>query len=166
MTRQTFEQQIAPVSTEVQRLKEPIDQLIALSDSIETPEVALQTFQIIEGMKAAQTATEQYFQLESLSRLNDEVPQIHEVVSDTAEILLEEINEGHLPPKSIGLKLVWSAVHTWDNVRDETTAELCVSVLNNFRGEGQPTLVRAYMLANKKELPFEEALDEIIANAA
>lgn len=166
MARHSFEQQIKPAESTLSSLQHPIDQLIALSGDIDSPDVAIKAFTIIEGMKSAQSATEQYTQLAALSQLGEHIPEAFEVVSDTAEILLHEIEEGKLPPKSVGLSLVWSAVHTWDNTRDAVTANLCVQVLNNFKGEGQAALVHAYILARDKELPFEEALDDVLGIAA
>lgn len=163
MAKNTFEQQVAPVETRIRDLQEPIEQLIDLSDEIDSLVVAEEAARIIDGMREAQSFGEQFRQLEALTHLSDELPQAQEVVTDTAEILLTELRESNAPAKLVGLNMVWSAVRAWDSVRNDTTADLCVKVLNNFKGEGQVNLLGAYVRAKEEELPFEEALDQLLA---
>lgn len=154
------------------RLKRLTDHLISLAPFVDEPSVEEEAQAIIEAMKSEPVpSVVQLGRLEELAILSShhpEEPRLHSLIDDTAEYLLEEINEHHSKNllNSLGLAHVWAPIKAWDTARSPATAKLCVTVLDNYRGYGQAHLAEAFILANEKDIDFDTALDIINEKAA
>ncbi len=156
----------SPASDSYSGLRAPIEQLITLAEDIDSTKTALKAEKIIKEMKNTQSKRAQRFdQLEALALLSREAPVVRPVVTDTAELLLAELEEDRKVDSSIGLSLVWSSLNTWDTVRDEATGKLCIKTLNSFRGEGQVKLVEAFVKAREDDVAFGDALEAVLTSS-
>jgi hypothetical protein len=154
------------------RIKRLTDHLISLAPFVDEPRIEDEAKAIIEEIKLESTPpVAQLGKLEELAVLSSrhpENPQLHSLINDSAEYLLEEIKDHHADSllNSLGLSHVWAPIKAWDATRSPATAKLCVTVLDNYRGEGQAHLARAFIMANEKQIDFDTALDSINEEAA
>lgn len=148
------------------RLKRLVDQLVTLAPFGDEPTVADHAADIIQEMKEASTPSRQLTQLEELAVLSSSNPDelaLHELIDDTAEYLVNEIERcSPEETKNIdNLHNVWAAIKAWDVARMPFTERLCIKLLRNFQGSGQPQLASAFGIARSSNIPFQEALTAV-----
>lgn len=148
------------------RLKRLVDQLVSLAPFADEPSIIDHAASIMEEIKELSTPTRQLNQLgelTSLSLSHPDQPKLHDLLEDTAEYLVEEI-EQYSPEESKSidnLSNAWAAINAWDVARSPFAEQLCIKVLDSFRGTGRYQLVRAFNVARASDIPFDEALTAV-----
>lgn len=171
MSHETFHPEELSTDVRPRRLKRLVDHLVSLAPFAEEPSVIDHAAVIIEEIKEQSTPTHQlnqYGELTSLSQSNPDQPELHDLLEDTAEYLVEEIEKFSLDEsKHIdNLSNAWVVINAWDVARSPFTEKLCIKVLDSFRGAGRYQLVRAFNVARASNIPFDEALLAVNYEAA